>query len=195
VNDINFLKGISRILLENGENVLDLGQLEDDGKIIFIPCGGTNLAHWASRLANLNRPEFHLFDRDVGSGEVSRNQAVVDEINSRDDCKALLTGKKEMENYLHPSAISTVQPQISVTFGDFDDVPLITACNIHEQSGSDKGWDDLQDTKRKKKISRAKQWLNTSAVQAMTPALLDQQDPSGDVRGWFSIISQFLQDE
>lgn len=195
VNDINFLKGISRILKENGENVLDLGQLEDDGKIIFIPCGGTNLAHWASRLANLNRPEFHLFDRDAGSDEVSKNQAVVDEINTRDGCKALLTGKKEMENYLHPSTISTVHPQISVTFGDFDDVPLMVARNIHEQSGSEKDWDELQDTKRKKKISRAKQWLNTSAVQAMTPALLDQQDPNGEVKSWFSIISQFLQDE
>ena len=49
-----------------------------------------------------------------------------------------------------------------------------------------------EDTKRKKKISRAKQWLNTSAVQAMTPALLDQQDPDGDVRSWFSTISQLL---
>ena len=99
VNDINFLKGMSRILNENNEDVPDLTQLENDGKIIFIPCGGTNLAYWVSRLANLNRPEFHLFDRDTEPPEVSKNQAVVDEINNRDGCKAVLTGKKEMENY------------------------------------------------------------------------------------------------
>jgi len=193
INDINFLKGISSILNRNGENVPDLEQLENDGEIIFIPCGGSNLALWASRLAKLNRPEFHLFDRDAIPPEISKNQPVVDEINNREGSEALLTEKKEMENYLHPSAISAVRSDISISFGDFDDVSAVVAQTVHENSDSDKPWNELSDKKRGKKVSRAKQWLNSDAVQSMTPQLLDERDPNGDVRGWFSTISQLME--
>ena len=41
------------------EKMPDLQELEDNGSIIFIPLGGSNLIHWTSRLKGLNRPEFH----------------------------------------------------------------------------------------------------------------------------------------
>ncbi len=63
INDINFLKRMSQVLNGNGLEVPDLDDLERKGQIIFIPCGGSNLSLWASKLAGLNRPEFHLFDR------------------------------------------------------------------------------------------------------------------------------------
>lgn len=193
INDINFLKGMSQVLKNHGEDVPDLEKLETDGEIIFIPCGGTNLALWVSRLANLNRPEFHLFDRDDPPPAVSKYQHVVNEINRRDNSNALLTKKKEMENYLHPKAISSVRQGLSISFGDFDDVPEIVAQAIHRISESEIGWDGLSEKKRGKKKSRAKQWLNVDAVQAMTPELLDERDPEGDVRGWFFQISQLTE--
>ncbi|GAJ06872.1 unnamed protein product, partial [marine sediment metagenome] len=38
----------------------------------------------------------------------------------------------------------------------------------------------------------AKLWLNGEAVKAMTPELLTQSDPSGDVRAWLRQIAQLV---
>lgn len=42
------------------------------------------------------------------------------------------------------------------------------------------------------KISRVKQRLNTEAVACMTPAMLTQVDPDGDVRGWFMQMAAMM---
>lgn len=192
-NDINFLKTISKVLREGGESVPDLDDLEDAGHIIFIPEGGSNLALWTSRLKNLNRPEFHIFDRGVEPPSLSPNQQSVDEINSRDNCAAVLTGKLEMENYLHPRAIKAVRSEVEISFGDFDKVPELVAETVHRASDSPKEWSELDEKVKEKKISRAKLWLNTKAAAAMTPELLIQSDPSGDLRGWLAKIQGLLE--
>lgn len=157
INDVNFLKAISRTLHDNGEDVPDLGKLEDDGTIIFFPLGGENLAHWTSRLANLNRPEFYIFDTDQEPPAVSKHEKSVAEINSRPgNCHAILTGKKEMENYLHPDAIKAVRPDVNVTFGDFADVPSLVAEAVHQASKAETPWAKLPEKKKRKKVSKAK---------------------------------------
>lgn len=40
VHDMSFLKGISRVLNDAGEDLPDLEKLELDGKLVFIPLGG-----------------------------------------------------------------------------------------------------------------------------------------------------------
>jgi hypothetical protein len=194
INDIDFLKGISQILAAAGEDILDLGQLEEDGVIIFIPCGGTNLALWANRLADLNRPEFHLFDRDSEPPNTSKYQATVDEINARDDCTACLTTRKEMENYVHPLAIKSEAPDFPNAIAEFDDVPFIFAQVVHAASDSDTPWGELDEKKQKKKMSNAKRRLNSASVRAMTPELLTEADPADEVRGWFRQISLLIQE-
>lgn len=191
-NDINFLKNISIVLATAGEQVPNLTELEDKDQIMFIPMGGSNLASWKSRLARLNRPEFHLFDRDVGPSETPRYQSSVDEINARQNCVAHLTGKSELENYLHPNAITAARPVVQLTFGDYDDLPALVANAVHSASESQTAWDDLEEEKKRKKICQAKAWLNTDAVSAMTPELLDQADPAGDIRGWLNEIKNLL---
>ena len=118
-NDINFLIEMSKMLLANGIDILNLEQLEQEGKIIFFPVGGSNLALWTSRLVSLNRPEFYLFDREDEHPTPSRNQKIVDDINKRENCKAVLTNKKEIENYLHPLAIKSVIEKVEISFGDY----------------------------------------------------------------------------
>jgi putative ATP-dependent endonuclease of OLD family len=191
INDIDFLRGISKILRINGEDVLDLGDLEDQGKLIFIPLGGSNLALWTHRLAGLNRPEFHLFDRDDQPPTRSRHQDAADAINARGST-ALLTGKREMENYLHPDAIRAAIG-VAIHTGDFDDVPAILAEQIHSTSGSRVAWNELNEDKQSKKISSAKRRLNTEAVARMTPALLTAVDPTSDVRHWLNEIRRLYQ--
>ena len=119
--------------------------------------GGSNLALWTSRLENLNRPEFHLFDRDNQPPLPAKYQATVDEINKRENCVALLTNKKEMENYIHKDAIiaayssNRITLSINANYGDFDNVPLEISKLAHSVYKYENTWDELSDEKKKEK--------------------------------------------
>lgn len=191
VNDIDFLCNISDILRAGGEGVLDLRTLEDQGRVVFIPVGGSNLVLWTHRLANLNRPEFHLYDRDEQPPQVSSHQTAVDAIIAR-GATAVLTGKREMENYLHPDAVAT-SLGVRLAYTDFDDVPGIVAEAVHIAGGGQGQWNALDEAKKRKKVSRAKRRLNTEAASAMTPELLTAVDPQGDVRGWLNSIRRLYE--
>jgi hypothetical protein len=191
VNDIDFLLHISEALRGAGEDVLDLRALESQGRVVFIPVGGSNLALWTHRLAGLNRPEFHLYDRDEQPPEVSAHQAAVDAILAR-GATVLLTEKREMENYLHHDAVAA-SLGVNLSYGDFDDVPDIVAAAIHCAGGGQDPWNVLDEEKKRKKVSRAKRRLNTEAAAAMTPALLTAIDPQNDVRGWLTEIRRLYE--
>jgi putative ATP-dependent endonuclease of the OLD family len=182
-NDINFLKTISRKLKQSGEDVPDLFELEASRKLVFIPLGGSNLGQWVARLNGLNIPEFHLFDRSVDSSKVSPYQEVADKMNALPNCKAAITGKIEIENYLHPEAIRLAKG-ITVSFGDFDDVPMLVAQAMHDASGVGTAWNTLEEKKQRSKISRAKAWLNKEATATMTVEMLKESDPQGHLKTW-----------
>ena len=197
-HDIAFFKGISKILISEGEEIPDLEALEIDGKIIFFPLGGGNLALWAARLAPLNRPEFHLYDRDNPPPAIPQYQEHVDEVNDRDRCCAILTTKREMENYIHHTAIEEayrangVVCRLPGAFADFDDAPEVVAKAIHAGSGSPTRWEDLKDDARKGKASRAKAMLNNAAIRLMTRDRLRETDPNGDVISWLRKIDEMV---
>lgn len=196
-HDINFLKGITKILIAAGETVPDLEALELEGQVIFFPFGGSNLALWSSRLKHLNRPEFHICDRDVAPPKPAKYQQHVDEVNARDECSAVVTTKREMENFLHSSAICEAYNQIGVnislpdSFEDFDDVPTIVAKAVHSASGGSP-WTELTDDKRSKKEKRAKQLLNGIVLTYMTIDRLNQCDPNRELLGWLNKISAMI---
>ena len=193
-NDMNFLKAISGVLIKSGEDVPDLESLDRNGKIIFFPLGGSNLALWTSRLRDLRVREFYLFDRDAEPPEPPAHQREVDEINARNGCEAVSTGKRELENYLHPDAVKVGHPELEivVTFGDFDDVPMIVARRVHETKNPDKPWNEVSEKKQAQKTSRAKQWLSAGAANAMTADLLAKRDTNGDVRGWLQTMKAMM---
>jgi hypothetical protein len=192
-HDITFMKHMSKMLRQAGFDVLDLERMELDGELIFFPLGGSSLALWTSRLEPLSRPEFHLFDRDNSPPAVAKYQAEADTINLRARCKAVITGKKEMENYLHLDAINEAYARVcgiplglSANFAEFDDVPLKIAEMVHAASGGPTVWTALDEKTQEKKVSRAKRNLNEHAASLMTKARLDQVDPDGDVLSWFT---------
>jgi len=192
-NDINFLRNISRILNMSDEKIPDLGKNEQDGKIIFIPLGGSNLVLWTTRLAGLNIPECHIYDRDTDDASPSPHQDAADElVRRREDAHAIITGKREIENYIHSTAITAIKPELTVSFGDYDDVPRLCAKALHDISESTYAWDELDEDRKSKKISSAKKWLNKGAAGEMTPELLDEVDPNGDVRGWMGEIKDMM---
>lgn len=190
-NDIAFLQNVSRVLCDAGENVVDLERCEDDGAVVFVPVGGSNLAHWICRLGGLSRPELYIMDSDAESlGQVKCADQIA-EINSRGNCRAISTAKREIENYIHPDAIRACL-NLDMSYGDFDDVPALIARAIHEASESSKGWESVDEESRSKKMSRVKHRLNAECVLAMTPKMLDERDPNGEIRGWLDLIADAI---
>jgi hypothetical protein len=193
-NDISFLRIISKMLKDAGEDVPDLGDAEDTGQLVFVPLGGSNLDLWVSRLKGFNRPELYLFDRDVPPPNDPKYKAQADQINQRPGCKAWHTRKRELENYIHPDVIKSVYPGYSGSGDDFEDVPTLLAQAIHEASGSGEPWTDVKKDpeKMRKKVSNAKKRLCSDLAAKMTPKLLNAVDPNDEVRGWLREVGAAL---
>jgi predicted ATPase len=191
-NDIEFLERISTMLKPGMDDVVDFN---NDIRIALVPLGGGSLKHWVARryLRNLNIPEVHIYDRDDATPP--KYQAECDMVNTRTDGSwAVITTKREIENYLHADAISDGMEGIAVTFTETCDVPLLVAKAVHESSGSVKPWADvLADTKLlADKISKAKKRLNRDAAARMTVARLAQQDTAGEISDWLRRIHTML---
>lgn len=197
-NDMNFLCNISAVLRREGFIIPDLAQMELNGELIFIPLGGSNLVLWSNRLKDLNRPEFHLCDRDTAPPAPPKYEVHMAQVNARVGCLARSTAKKEIENYLHKDAIASAyaEHQIALTiganFGPFDDVPQSIARLVHEASGSANAWDGLSDRDRGQKIACAKRILCAGATKHMTRTLLREIDPDDEVIQWFEDMKGLL---
>src|SRR5271163_4291693 len=71
VHDIAFLRRISRLLHAQDSQLPDLGVLEAEGRLVFVPAGG-DLQAWADRLAALPQRQFFLFDRETAPTSADR---------------------------------------------------------------------------------------------------------------------------
>jgi hypothetical protein len=168
--DIKALKCLSHALhLENPDNVPDL---LNDSRISFILSGGSTLKYWVEErfLREFGRPEVHIYDNDV-----KKYLQYVDEINSRSDGSwAVLTKKREIENYLHPDAVEE-GIGVRVVIEDNNDVPA-------SFRNTQKGWNS----------STAKIKLADKAFPKMTADRIKERDPDGEVEGWFIKIGEML---
>jgi hypothetical protein len=187
-HDLSFLRGISLMLHAADAAMPDLGALERVGRIVMLPVGGGDALCWSTRLAPLGLPEFHLLDREMPPATKNRRQAVAI-VNKRPNCRAYLTQKRAIENYLHPQAVTDVSG-LDFNFGDEDDVADLVAGRCYDRERREPIWELLPARARKRCREAAKRWLNNKAVARMTPALLDQRDPTGEVRVWLATISR-----
>jgi len=188
-HDVKFLKRISRILHADDPHLPDLSALEQKGLLLFVPIGGSNFCYWTQRLAGLGLHEVHLYDREIEPLTTER-QIAAEIVNHRPGCRAFLTGKRATENYLDCRALQEARG-LDIAFGDSDDVPLLVARSLPEQTGGP-DWSCLPSRSRRRLKDRAKRWLNTDAVNKMTPERLAERDPKGDVRSWLTAISELL---
>jgi hypothetical protein len=198
-HDIEFLKGLARMLRAGGEIAPDLDKLELEGSIIFFPFGGSNLALWASRLQHLNRPEYHICDRDLAPPLEPKYAQYIGEVNARVNCQAVTTAKREMENYLHPDAVREAYDangmalELAHAFADFDDVPVLVAKAAHLAGGGENEWDQLSETRQKEKTKSAKRQLNGQVLTRMTPDRLTACDAQNEVRTWLNQIAGLVE--
>jgi hypothetical protein len=190
-HDIEFLKRISTVLRGHEPSLPDLATMERQGELVFVPFGGGDLWLWANRLAALDLPEFHLYDRE-SSPETELRQKVADVVNLRPRCQAVLTHKRALENYLHPSAIREVSG-VDLEFADDDNVAELIAQRLYGEA-DETAWAELPRRGRTRRTNRVKKWLHTKAVDRMTPARLAERDPEGEVISWLTTITR-LADE
>jgi hypothetical protein len=189
-NDIEFLRRASAILKADDDALPDLSHLERRGRIVFVPFGG-DPRNWVFRFAGLGSTEFHLYDRELPPAtEIRRESARI--INLRPGCRAAITSKRSIENYLHWDAILEVRG-IEVQFSDDDDVADLVAerCFLRHHPGE--RWNELSARTRRRLRNRAKSWLNTLAVDRMSVARFAERDPVGELRGWLRMIAELAE--
>lgn len=189
-HDYEFLTRASAKLRPSDATLIDI---ETDHRVAWVVTGGGNLKHWVDKqyLANAQLVEVHIYDRDDQTNP--KYQAQVDAINARGDGSiAFLTTKREMENYVHPAAISA---ELGIQFAhtDWCDVPALFAEQVHIASGSPNAWANLADDLKSSKESKAKKKLNTIVLDRMSAAELEQQDGNGEVRSWLEHIRDRVQ--
>lgn len=98
--DVAAFKALSRAVHLNNS---DLPDLSLDPRFAFVVLGGSSLKHWVNYhyLGPLGLPEAHIYDADVPAYQDSAA-----EVNARGDGSwAVITGKHEIECYLHQDAI------------------------------------------------------------------------------------------
>ena len=161
------------------------------GESRSCPRAAATSTEWVSRLTCLHKREFYLFDREQ-EPETSARRQVIEFINTRPGCFATLTTKRTVENYLHPLAIREACG-IDLVFDDDTDVAGLLALKLMARSG-ETSWRQLPYKRQRRLHERAKKILNVNAVQRMTPALLAQQDPDGEVAGWLHMIRQMIEE-
>jgi energy-coupling factor transporter ATP-binding protein EcfA2 len=188
-HDVNFFTAMSRILREQDDT---LPNLDSDPRIAYLPMGGSTLKQWTDEryLRGLHLKEVHIYDR--GPDTPPKYQQNVDDVNGwGPDHYAVLTGKREAENYLHPDAIRE-EMDVTVAVTDQDSVPEAVARAMHEASGSPKPWDELGEKTKGDKISNAKRRLNGGVVTRMTHERLSAMDTSADIESFLRQVATRL---
>ena len=190
VNDIEFLRRISRTLHVHDPALPDLAALEERGELVFVPFGGGDVKAWSHRLAPLGKPEFHLIDHELPP-ETEHRQAAAELVNGRNRCRAVLTRKRSIENYLHPEAIAAAG-EVGIAFDDFDCVPEVVAKQTYMRRLEKTPWELLSRRARHRMGNRAKRWLNTTVTEQMTIAMIAERDPEGEILSWLRTIARMM---
>lgn len=163
---------------------------EANGRLVFVPYGGSDPSSWATRFAPLGVPELHLYDREFWPDTQARYDAARI-VNARPCCRAYVTRRPSLECYLHPEAIWQATG-IRVAFDPGADVVEAIARARFARLHSSAEWQTLPARSRKRLRNRIKRRLNNAAVRYMTPELLAERDPYGEIVGWFSAAAELL---
>lgn len=179
-NDVLALKALSSALHREDAAFPNLAT---DERVAFVVLGGGTLEHWVNQhyLRAINKREVHIYDGDVPNYAESAKQ-----VNERGDGSwAVVTAKHEIESYLHKEAISMAfgfEIEVSDHPVEGKATPQIFGEAFVAHAGTGK---PLKDSNAKRKLAQ-------QAFPCMTSTMLDERDPSGEVRGWFLRLGEML---
>jgi predicted ATP-dependent endonuclease of OLD family len=187
-HDITALKIYSRILNANNNAIL---LLEDNPEIGIIISGGSSLKFYIDNkyLDGLGKPEVHIYDNDIAD-----YRTYVKKINDEGNPNksAFNTSKVELENFLTKEAIEEAYAQngtivVIPEIDDEMDVPNVVAKALYETS-DEKIWNELEESKQKRKESRVKKLLNSQAVEKMTIDRINERNGFAEIELWLNTI-------
>jgi predicted ATP-dependent endonuclease of OLD family len=197
-NDVNALKGLSKLLNAHDDAIINLN---DNEAIAFIPTGGSQLKFYIEKkyLDGLTQAQVHIYDSDVPDYVASVANLNAEGVHTK---IGFNTTKIELENYLHHEAIIECYEElnISITLAeitDQEDVPEKVAMAVHQET-SQTDWNGINpdpvktEEKQKRKISRAKRQLNTLAIEKMTIDRLTQRGGFDEIKNWLNTIKGFI---
>ena len=188
IYDVEFLCRISVVLRRDDHAIPDLRTLEEAGKLVFVPFGGGDPGFWATRFAPLGLSEIHIYDRET-LPESRQRLAAASRVNCRPNARAFVTSHCSIENYLHPDAIESFFrirvscPAESSIVDAIADSLLARTCATLDRS-------QLSRRGRRRLKLQIKRKLNHDVVLQMTPVMLDESDPHGEVRSWLTAIAE-----
>lgn len=188
IYDVEFLCRISTVLHRDDDSVTDLRVLENAGRLIFVPFGGGDPGFWATRFASLGLSEIHIFDRETAADSVLRFSAAA-MVNRRANAQAFVTSKRSIESYLHPDAIEAAF-RVRVACSADESIVDVIADALLNRTCPDLDRGQLSRRGRRRLKLQIKRKLNHDVVSNMTPALLDESDPRGEVRSWLDAIAE-----
>jgi hypothetical protein len=142
------------------------------------------------RVASLHKRAFYLVDREQ-EPETSRRRQLVAAAHRSPGSFAVMTGKRALENYLHPRAIYEACG-IELRFDDDTDVARLLARTMMIHGGVT-AWQELPCSRQKRLHEKAKKILDRKAVQQMTPARPAEQDVQGEIAGWLRTIRRMAE--
>lgn len=193
VHDISTLKIFSRLIHEDNNEFINL---EEDKRVVMMPTGGSSLAMWVEHqyLQKFNLPEVHIYDGDNCTPPKYHQQC--EEVNARGDgSMAFSTTKRELENYLSSETINR-ELGIEIEFTSTCNVPAIVAKAVHEISPDAGGvWEEVNDSKKRKKESQAKKRLNSVVPSSMSYEQLCHADEGREVEGWLREVTRLCERE
>lgn len=179
--DVAAFKCLSRAFHLAGLGTPDL---HVDDRIAFVVLGGSTLKHWVAQhyLRALNKPEVHIYDRDVKSyGDA------VAAVNSRGDQSwAVQTNKHEIESYLHSDAIHEAF-NVVIEITDHPNIHGKAVPKVFAEAYSlaNKLDGTMGDDKAKIRLAE-------KAFPLMNLARIRERDPDGEVEGWFRRLLAML---
>jgi hypothetical protein len=187
LRDIHFLRHVSAILNAQDPGLPSLTIWEQEGRVVLLPRGGGDNWIWATCLAPLGLPEFHLIDREIPPATQHR-EAIVAAINRRPRCRAALTSKRSLENYLHPGALQEVF-SVAVEVDDHNPVIEVLTERLLASWGDPRPWASLSVRSRRRWADRLKRSIQKRVVRQLTVERLNARDPSGEIAGWLRTIA------
>ncbi len=120
IDDVNAMHHNAELYKSEGHILSTFKDLH----INIIPIGGCDsIKHWIhlDLLTKLGKPFFVFLDSDKDHLSAdSKNKANLESFGFVDGIDFLITKKRLLENYIHPTALERLVPGSTVTYGDFD---------------------------------------------------------------------------
>jgi predicted ATP-dependent endonuclease of OLD family len=178
-NDRNFLSNLNQNIPEL-KSIIDF----EKTKINIIPMLGSNLKNWIEReyLKDSNVIEFHLYDKDSDE----KYKKSIETVNNRKNASCgILTQRKEIENYIHPSLY---EKEFSIDCSDIkarwseENIPHFV---LNKQTKFSE--------KNNKTENTIKEIANGKLSKQITKNLLEDINAFEEVKSWFEKIKKMYE--